>query len=186
MDEPADPAAELDSERIERVVLIGFMAAGKSTVGRLLADRLGWRFVDTDVLVEERAGMPVPDVFARMGEARFRSAEREVSREALALRRVVVATGGGWPEQEGSLESLPARSLTVWLDAPVSELLDRVQPEGGVRPLLAVSDPVATARRLLERRRPRYARAEIRVDTSGRTPEEIADEIAEQVGRGQG
>lgn len=164
------------------MVLVGFMASGKSTVGALVAERLGWRFVDTDTLVEDRAGMTVAAVFSRFGEAGFRKTEREVSREALDLRRVVVATGGGWPEQDGSLDALPDGSLTVWLDAPVQELLERARAEAGTRPLLAVSDPTGTAR-LLERRRPRYARAEIRIDTSGRKPAEIADEIADAVAR---
>ena len=157
------------------------MGAGKSTVGRILGDRLGWAFVDTDAVVEDRLGLPIATVFAELGESRFREEERAVTAEALAQAGVVVATGGGWPMGEGTLESVPTSGLVVWLDAPVGELLERVSRQPGSRPLLEVDDPLTEARSLLARRERRYARAHLRVDTAGLEPFQIADRIAKRL-----
>jgi shikimate kinase len=157
------------------------MGAGKTTVGRLLADRLEWTFLDTDSLVEERLGLPVGAVFAKLGEQAFRRAEHAAVTEALKEAETVVSTGGGWPESEGTIESLPAATLSVWLDAPLEELLRRARTQPGARPLLDVPDPVEGARSLLERRAPRYARAQMHLKTAGKDPATVADAIARRV-----
>lgn len=166
---------------VDRVVLIGFMGAGKTTVGRLLADRLGWTFLDTDALVEERLNLPVDVVFAQHGEGVFRQVEQAVVAEALTETETVVSTGGGWPEPVGTIESLPPTALSVWLQAPLEQLLERARAQTNSRPLLDAEDLVGGARSLLERRAPRYARAKMHLKTDGKDPATVADAIARRI-----
>lgn len=164
---------------VRRVVLIGFMGAGKSAVGRRLADRLGWRFADLDEAVERRDGRSIPEIFEAEGEARFRELEAGAARELLHGEEVVVATGGGWAARPGRLDSLPAGSLSVWLEVGAREAVRRAAREPGRRPLLAGNDPVEAARELLERRRAHYAAADVRVDTGGRSVDDVTTRILE-------
>ena len=168
----------MSPRRVSRIVLVGFMGAGKSSVGRALARELGWRFVDADTAVEERAGMPVPEIFRRHGEARFRALEAEAMDALLEERNVVVAAGGGWATaDEGRLAGLPAESLSIWLDVGAEEAVRRAEEEPGRRPLLAVEEPVARARELLGARERAYAAASLRVDTDGRTVDDVTARI---------
>ena len=162
---------------VSRIVLVGFMGAGKSSVGRALAQELGWRFVDADAAVEARAGLSVPEIFTQHGEARFRALEAETMEELLGRRRVVVAAGGGWAAEEGRLREVPPGTVTVWLDVAAEEAVRRVAQQPGQRPLLDVDDPAARARRLLEARRPAYASASLKVDTDGRTVDDVTARI---------
>ena len=155
--------------------LVGFMASGKSTVGRLVAARLGWAFRDLDeMIVEAAGGRTVAEVFAAEGEAGFRTRGAEALRAATALRRTVIATGGGAACREDNLVAMLAAGAVVGLEVSADEVLRRV---GGrsTRPLLASSvDPRATALALLRDREPFYARAHARVETDGRTPDQVA------------
>lgn len=160
----------------DKVVLIGFMGAGKTAVGRLLAADLGWEFVDSDAEVESRLNLTVPEVFARLGEDEFRRTEREVVTEAVQGGQLVISTGGGWAEQEGSLEGLPAEALTVWLQVSAGEALRRVR-EGSPRPLLQREDALAFAKALLRRRVKRYALATLAFDTEALSPSQVATQI---------
>lgn len=157
-----------------RLVLVGFMGCGKSSVGRLLARRLGWDFVDLDARVEKAEGRSVAAIFAESGEAHFRAAEAREAERALARDRVVLAAGGGWAAQPGRLASLPEGTTSVWLRVSAEEAVRRSRPRSGKRPLLAGPDPLGTARELLSRREPEYARAHLEVDTEGRTVEDVA------------
>jgi shikimate kinase len=182
---------------LRRLVLAGFMGAGKTTVGRLLADRLGWDFLDLDAYIESRAGLTVPSIFAAHGEPRFRQLESQALASALGRSHLVLALGGGAPEVLTNrllLEQTPA-TATIFLDAPFPTLFDRCMiqalnpaassesssPEhmlpsalpGQVRPLLA--DPVAAEARFLLRH-PIYRRlARHTIDTSSLTSEETVD-----------
>ena len=167
---------------VRRIVLVGFMGAGKTAVGRELAQRLDWSWVDTDAEVERRAGMSVSEIFRTAGEPRFREMEADATEEALLRAGVVISTGGGWAEAPGRMESLPPETLTVWLDAPLDELMRRVGDSVGVRPLLSARDRFTEAQSLLERRVPRYARARIRLDTVEKTPASLAEELIGRVG----
>jgi shikimate kinase len=177
--------AALDIGRLHRVVLTGFMGAGKSTIGRILADRLGWEFLDLDTYIEARAGLTVPDIFAIHGEQRFRELESQALASALGRQNVVLALGGGAPEVLTNrllIEQTPA-TATIFLDAPFSTLFDRCMlqalnapaaaPEAQpaqMRPLLA--DPAAAETRFLARR-PVYRRlARLIVDTASLTTED--------------
>lgn len=170
-----------------RLVLVGFMAAGKTTVGRRLAERLGYRFVDLDREVERLAGRPVAEIFAEGGEARFRELEaratRELSSEAEGVPGTVVAAGGGWMARPELRDAWPG-AVRIWLSVDPETAVERLGEELTSRPLLDPEDPVGTARRLLEERREDYGRAEFRVETAGRDVESVVEEVLRRLGAG--
>jgi len=157
------------------VVLIGPMGVGKSTVGRLLAERLAVEFCDVDEVVVAREGREISDIFVDEGEPYFRGVERELTLELLAAHRGVLALGGGAPMQEVISAALEGRAV-VFLDVGIADAAHRIGFDTS-RPLLAVN-PRATWVRMMNERRPVYERvARWRVDTAGRTPEDVVDEI---------
>jgi shikimate kinase len=175
---------------LRRIVLTGFMGAGKTTVGRLLAARLGWEFLDLDAYIESRTGLSVPSIFSAHGEPRFRQLESSALASALGRSNVVLALGGGAPETLTNrllLEQTPATS-TVFLDAPFPALFDRCMMQAlnpassaadstpeTTRPLLA--DPAAAEARFLARQ-PIYRRlARLTLDTAGLTPEQTVSTL---------
>jgi shikimate kinase len=170
-DAEAQPAALQAPPNISRIVLTGFMGAGKSSVGRLLANRLGWSFLDLDQHIEDRVSLSVPEIFAMHGEAHFRQLESVALATALGRTRTVIALGGGTPETLTNrllLEQTPG-TVTVFLDAPFPALFDRCVLQGVSRPVL--TDPVAAEARFLQRR-PLYRRlARHTVDTSSANAE---------------
>jgi shikimate kinase len=158
-----------------RVVLVGFMGTGKTTVGESLSRRLGWTLLDMDEWIARETGLSVAEIFRRRGEAFFR--ERETTL-ALALRdreRLVVAAGGGAFASTATREALQAGAATVWLRCDLETILSRV-PLDGSRPLASSRE---TIRRLLAEREPSYRLAGLTVDASGRPPEAVAREIAD-------
>lgn len=157
------------------------MGSGKTAVGRILAEGLGWAFVDFDERIETRLGRPVERIFREMGEEEFRRVEAEVGRELLESERAVLASGGGWPARPGRLEGLPSGTLSVWLRVSPEEALRRVRRAEGVRPLLERPDALAEARRLLGERERYYRRASLALDTESAGPEELARSIEEHV-----
>jgi shikimate kinase len=171
---------------IRRVVLVGFMGSGKSAVGRRLARRLGWTFVDLDARVEAVEGRPVAAIFAGSGEAYFRAVEAREAEAVLAQDRVVLAAGGGWAAEPGRLAGLPDGTASVWLRVSAEEAVRRARTRSGKRPLLAGPDPLGTARELLRRREPAYAQAGVEVDTEGKSVEDVAARIQELLGPGVG
>jgi shikimate kinase len=172
---------------VRRVVLVGFMGSGKTSVGRALAERLGWGFRDLDEEISTELGLSIPEIFQQHGEDFFRSVEGRLGEELLKEERVVLASGGGWPMAPGRMEGLPPGTLSVWLKISAEEAVRRTGKEGPTRPLLAVSDPVERARRLLEEREASYARARVTVDSEGAMPEDLARRIEDWVNqRGRG
>lgn len=165
----------------ERLVLIGFMGAGKSTVGRLLATHLGWRFIDLDKEVARREASPVHEIIRRRGLQHFRRVESEAGREAVRATRVVMAMGGGWPAEPGNMDLLGDGTLSVWLRVSPRTALARVAGSDTPRPLLEVPDPAAAAEALLSRRRSHYRRGHIRIDTDDLTPDEVVRDIMERL-----
>lgn len=168
----------MTSGRVERVVLVGFMGAGKSAVGRMLADQMGWTFTDADEEIERRAGRSLAELFAE-GEVVFRAIEEEVTAELLRADRVIVATGGGWAARPGWPSEVPERSLTVWLDVSTKEALRRAGPDFSDRPLLATPLGREAAAARHEKRRASYALAKVRVDTEGSTVDDVSARILE-------
>ena len=170
----------------QRIVLTGFMGAGKTTVGRLLAESLGWAFLDLDQHLEQRAGASVASLFATWGEPHFRRLESSALANALAQTQTVLALGGGTPEQLTNrllLEQTPGTTV-LFLDAPFETLFDRcmlqsfAQPEHS-RPVLA--DPTEAAARFLQRQ-PLYRRlARITLSTAELTPADAADALLQEL-----
>lgn len=159
---------------LERVLLVGFMGSGKTSVGRRLAERLGWRFVDFDDVVETEAGEPIAEIFRRRGEPHFRELEARVAERLLRERDVVLGSGGGWAAAApGRLTGVPPGTATVWLRVSPQEAIRRAGHQPGQRPLLDRPDPLGAARALLEERSPRYGEARWTVDTEGSSVEDV-------------
>ena len=162
---------------LQRLVLTGFMGAGKSTIGRLLASRVGWTFLDLDTHLEQRAGATIPEIFALHGEARFRRLESTALASALTHRSTVIALGGGTPESLTNrllLEQTPA-TFTIFLDAPFPTLFDRCILQNTPRPVLA--DP-ETALTRYTTRHPLYKRlAGLTIDTATLTTDETVEAL---------
>ena len=170
--EPSSPG------RLRRpVVLVGLMGAGKTTVGRRLAARLGVPFADSDDAVEEAARMTIPEIFATLGEPAFRDGERRVIARLLDGPPRVIATGGGAFMAAPSREIIKARAVSVWLRAELDVLMDRVGRRGG-RPLLAKGDPREILARLMAERHPVYAEADLTVDSG---PDDRHEAVADRV-----
>jgi len=168
---------------VRRIVLIGFMGAGKSSVGRALADRLEWDFVDLDRAIVDRVELPVPEIFGSLGEPFFRKIEGEEGAVALERDQIVLATGGGWAAVPGRLEELPPGTVTVWLSVTSQEAIRRTATTPGTRPLLTGGDAVGFVVRLLEKRTPYYELADVEVDTDGLSVEDVSAHVLEALGR---
>lgn len=166
-----------------RIILIGFMAAGKSTVGRILAERLDWEFVDLDDLIEERTELSIPEIFELHGALAFRELERELTAELAEMEEVVLAPGGGWVTQPDLLDYFGPETLVVWLKISPEEAVRRAMRTITHRPLLAdAPDPIERARLLIEEREELYQMADLTVDVEGYDAGEVADEILEFAG----
>ena len=148
------------------IVLVGLMGAGKSTVGRRLAKRLGLPFVDSDVAIEEASGSKTAELFERYGEHDFRDGERRLVARLVEGDVRVIATGGGAFNDPRTRDILNKRAITVWLDAPVEVLAERTSRRNN-RPLLKKGDPAEILGRLADERRGFYAEAQIHVRTNG-------------------
>ena len=157
------------------IVLVGFMGAGKSTIGRLLARRLGLCFVETDAMISAREGKSIPEIFAERGEAYFRSLEGEVLALLAEKRAHVIATGGGFPCQPGAMERLRALGTVVWLAADFDASYERASRVGG-RPMLAGRSREETAA-LYRAREPHYRQAHLAIETTRTSVDAVANRI---------
>ncbi len=163
---------------VTRIILIGFMAAGKTTIGRILAERLGWTFVDFDEEIERRTELTIPEIFKLHGAAGFRQLERTLTEELADLEEAVLAPGGGWVTQPDLLEYFGPETLVVWLRISPEAAVERAMRTLSHRPLLAdAPDPVERARLLIQEREPLYRLADLAVDVEGREAEDVATEI---------
>ena len=161
------------------VYLVGFMGSGKSEVGRRLAEKIGWKFEDTDEIVTTLEGRTIERIFAESGEECFREAERRALGAVAAQKGRVVATGGGMFLRVQRRASMRETGVIVWLDASLESIRERLGPGDG-RPLWSHPDPIAM-RALYERRRATYALADFRVDASAADPATIAARILARV-----
>jgi shikimate kinase len=146
------------------IVLVGLMGAGKSTIGRRLAQKLGLAFVDADAEIEQAAGKAVPDIFREHGETYFREGERKVIARLLESGPQVLATGGGAYMNEETRNNIAGRGISVWLKADISLLMKRVRRRDN-RPLLKAEDPEDVMRNLIAERYPVYSQADITVES---------------------
>jgi shikimate kinase len=163
--------------RTDKIYLVGFMGAGKTTVARALGQRLGWRVEDLDAQIEARERSTVAEVFASRGEPYFRAAEREVLRRLVSLRHAVVATGGGTYADLNNRALINADGVAVWLDLPFSTALDRV-PADGRRPLAADRGQFEA---LFHARQAAYRDAHLRLDAAAPV-EELVERILDWLG----
>jgi shikimate kinase len=164
-DAAASAAAILPLLGLRSVVLVGMMGVGKSSVGRRLALRLSVPFVDADAEIEKAAGMSVADVFAKYGEAYFRSGEARVIARLLDGGPQVLATGGGAFMNTDTRALIKTKGISIWLRAEFDVLLRRISKRKSDRPLLQTTDPAATLRQLLDEREPTYAQADLRIES---------------------
>jgi shikimate kinase len=160
---------------IDKIYLVGFMAAGKTTVARALARRFGWQAEDIDELIEARERRTVADIFARSGEPYFRSVERDILR--LPLRHVVVATGGGTFVDPENRAAINMDGFSIWLDVPLEALLART-PADGRRPLAADRLQIE---QLFAARQAAYSLAHLRVPVGTMAAEAVAEQIADAI-----
>jgi len=161
------------------IVLIGFMGAGKTTVGRMLAERLGYAFVDMDEEIERAAGLSVAMIFDRYGEAAFRDRETALTERLAGKDNLVVSCGGGWAMNPVNVAAMGASSKLVYLRASPETIVRRTG--GDSRPLLNVADRGARVASLLEARAPVYmGAADLAVDTDKLTPEQVSERVLEE------
>jgi len=158
------------------LVLVGVMGAGKSSIGRRLAGRLGIAFVDADAEIEKAAGMTVPDIFAIRGEAEFRAGEARVIARLLESGPQVLATGGGAFINADTRAAVGAKGISIWLKAEFDVLMKRIKRRQD-RPLLKTHDPAATLRELIAARYPVYELADLTVQSREVPHDKIVDEI---------
>jgi shikimate kinase len=168
------------TERVrDKIYLVGFMGAGKTTLGRRLARRLGWQLEDLDDRIERRENRSVADIFRDRGETYFRALEREVLLSLVPLRHVVIATGGGTFVDPENRTAMLADGCVVWLDVPFSLVLGRV-PTDGRRPLAANRD---TLEALYNTRRGIYEQAHVRLEISPTTrPDGLVEQALDRLG----
>ncbi len=162
----------------KNLVLTGFMGAGKSTVGRRLAEKLKLRYVDTDAEIERRAKMSIPEIFEKHGEAYFRELERRVVEEVSELEGCVIVTGGGVVLNRENILNLRKKGIIVYLHAEPEVVYERLRGDSS-RPLLRVENPLKRIRELMRERAPRYAEHDCSVDTSGLSVEQVVEKVAE-------
>jgi shikimate kinase len=159
------------------IVLVGMMGVGKSSIGRRLGARLGVPFVDADAEIETAAGTTIADIFARHGEAAFRSGEARVIARLLESGPQVLATGGGAVMNADTRAAIKAKGVSIWLNADVDVLMRRISKRKNDRPMLQTADPVTTLRQLLAEREPLYAQADLIVQSREAPHDAIVTEI---------
>ncbi|KAA3659250.1 MAG: shikimate kinase [Chloroflexi bacterium] len=162
------------------IILTGFMGTGKTTVGKLLAQQLSYKFVDTDVFIEDGAGRSIADIFAELGETAFRQMENQAAIELANQVGLVISTGGGMLLDDGNVAVLERNGRIFCLTASPNEILARVQKDGETRPLLAGENPLERIAAILQDRKETYSQFE-QIDSSGKTPIQIVDTIIEKM-----
>ena len=161
--------------KADKIYLVGFMAAGKTTVARALARRLDWQPVDIDERIEQREHLTVTEIFAKRGEAYFRALERQILIEQTGPRHLVVATGGGTFADPQNRAAINQDGVSVWLDVPLERLVERV-PADGRRPLSADR---AGFERLYHQRRAAYEQAHVRLEAGGASVDALVEQLVD-------
>ena len=165
------------AERIDRsIVLVGMMGVGKTSIGRRLAQRLHIPFVDADQEIVDAAGLSIPEIFERFGEAHFRDGERRVIARLFDGKRKIIATGGGAFVNEETRQLMLERAIVIWLDADIDTLVERTARKGD-RPLLANGDAREILTKLAQERNPLYAQAHVHVKSQSTPHEATLDAI---------
>jgi shikimate kinase len=163
------------------IVLTGFMCTGKTSVGKLLAEKLGYQFVDTDDLIEQRVGMKISDIFAVYGEPYFRDVETEVVKEVAKKDKFVISTGGGVVLRKVNMDELRKNGIIVNLTAKPETIYNRLKNQPGVRPLLNKPNPMNEIIKLLSQREEYYKNCDLRIETDNFTVEQIVQQILDYI-----
>ncbi len=166
---------------MKNIVLTGFMGTGKTEAGRILSQRLGYALVDADTEIEKEQGMAITEIFKQYGEPKFREIESDVIRRLSEMEDTVISTGGGAVLRQENMDNLRKKSVIVCLTASPETILKRTSNNND-RPLLQVEDPLQKIKELLEFRKPYYEKADIMIDTEGKSPLQVAEEIIEKTG----
>ena len=163
--------------KLGKLYLVGFMGAGKSTVGEILSASIGYKFIDLDSLIEERANRKIPEIFSELGETRFRDLETENLITVSELKEnTVISTGGGILLKPENVKIIESSGTSIYLKAGIETIWDRIKDDNG-RPLLNVEDPYGTAAQLYEGRKELYESSDIIVETDQLTPQIISEKI---------
>jgi len=165
---------------MKNIVLTGFMGTGKTAVGRELAHILDMKLIDVDTEIEASRDMTINEIFREFGEAVFREIETDMIRKIAGNKYVIISTGGGAVLKQENMETLRKTGIIVCLMASPETILRRTSGAND-RPLLNVENPLEKIRELLDFRKPYYEKADIVIDTEGKTPLQIAEEIIEKV-----
>jgi shikimate kinase len=183
----AAPRSSSATERrlVRRIVLLGYMCSGKSTVGEALARRLEWEFADFDVLIEQREGTTVREIIDVKGERYFRGLEERLTAETAEADRVVIAPGGGWITRPELLNGMGRGTLAVWLYVTPEETVRRLKADPIARPFKELDDPTEKIASMIAEREPLYRLADVTIPTDVRSVESVAYEI-EQIVRTRG
>ena len=168
------------ARRLVNIALIGFMGTGKTSVGRLIAGQLYFELVDTDELIEKRAGKPISRIFAEDGEPAFREIEQQLVTETTTWRHKVISTGGGLGANEANLASLKQHALVVCLWATPESIWQRVKSQTHRPLLLQDPDPLGRIRTLLAERTPIYRQADVLMNTEMRSVRDVAQQVLHQ------
>jgi shikimate kinase len=163
------------------IVITGFMCTGKTSVGKLLAEKLGYQFVDTDDLIEQRVGMKISDIFAVYGEPYFRDVETEVVKEVAKKDKFVISTGGGVVLRKVNMDELRKNGIIVNLTAKPETIYNRLKNQPGVRPLLNKPEPMNEIIKLLSQREEYYKNCDLRIETDNFTVEQIVQQILDYI-----
>lgn len=166
---------------MKNIILTGFMGTGKTSVSRELSRITGFPSMDSDAEIVAREKMSINDIFAKKGEKFFRDVETAIIKEISKLHDVIISTGGGAVLRVQNIEALKTNGVVVCLTASPEEILRRTKGDSG-RPLLQVEDPLSKINELLTKRMPYYERADIMLETEGKTPRQIAEEILKEIG----
>lgn len=164
----------------KNIVLIGFMGTGKSEVGKELAKTLGYKFIDTDELIEKREGIPVSEIFDKYGETYFRKIESEIIKDVSVMENVVISTGGGAVIRSENRMNLKKNSITICLTASPEVIYERIRDYDN-RPLLKTDDTYMRIKELLKEREPYYSEADIKIDTTQLEAQKVVETIMKEM-----
>lgn len=164
----------------KNIVLIGFMGTGKSEVGKELAKMLGYKFIDTDELIEKREGIPVSEIFDKYGEPYFRKIESEIIKDVSVMENVVISTGGGAVIRSENRMNLKKNSITICLTASPEVIYERTKDYDN-RPLLKTDDTYMRIKELLKEREPYYSEADIKIDTTQLEAQKVVETIMKEM-----
>ncbi|MDW8055236.1 MAG: shikimate kinase [Elusimicrobiota bacterium] len=165
------------------IVLTGFMCTGKTSVGKKLAEKLNYEYIDTDEIIIKRTGLEITEIFARYGEPYFRDIESQVVKEVSKLDKKIIATGGGVVLRKENVDNLRNNGVIINLTAKPETIFERLQKQPGVRPLLNKPEPFEEIKKLLNQREEFYKNCDIRIETDNLPVDEIVEIIIDYINK---